>query len=170
MAHVMDIAPRSSCRQATRAPSTGRPTCCRCAAPRCCRCCRGQGQAGAWQRTRRSAGSSAGARRCARATGRSCRPTSPGARATGSSSTSPRTAASRNLAAANPQKLGEMLVAWRDYVRETGTLEIPNLANRPGYSNGAKYYEDPEVRGHPRPAARPNPERACACPPCSPAS
>jgi arylsulfatase len=49
---------------------------------------------------------------------------------------------SRNLAAANPQKLGELLVAWRDYVRETGTLEIPNLANRPGYSNGAKYYED----------------------------
>ena len=48
----------------------------------------------------------------------------------------------RNLAASNPQKLGEMLVAWRDYVRETGTLEIPNLANRPGYSNGAKYYED----------------------------
>ena len=49
---------------------------------------------------------------------------------------------SRNLAAANPQKLGEMLVAWRDYVRETGTLEIPGLADRPGYSNGAKYYED----------------------------
>ncbi len=49
---------------------------------------------------------------------------------------------SRNLAASNPQKLGELLVAWRDYVRETGTLEIPNLANRPGYSNGAKYYED----------------------------
>lgn len=48
----------------------------------------------------------------------------------------------RNLAASNPQKLGEMLVAWRDYVRETGTLEIPNLADRPGYSNGAKYYED----------------------------
>ncbi|MGD9871440.1 MAG: arylsulfatase [Thauera sp.] len=49
---------------------------------------------------------------------------------------------SRNLATSNPQKLGEMLVAWRDYVRETGTLEISNLANRPGYSNGAKYYED----------------------------
>ena len=49
---------------------------------------------------------------------------------------------SRNLAAANPQKLGERLVAWRDYVRETGTLEIPGLADRPGYSNGAKYYED----------------------------
>ena len=48
----------------------------------------------------------------------------------------------RNLAAANPQKLREMLIAWRDYVRETGTLEIPGLANRPGYSNGAKYYED----------------------------
>ena len=49
---------------------------------------------------------------------------------------------SRNLAASNPQKLGEMLVAWNDYVRETGTLEIPGLAYRPGYSNGAKYYED----------------------------
>lgn len=49
---------------------------------------------------------------------------------------------SRNLAAANPQKLGELLVAWRDYVRETGTLEIPGLADRPGYSNGARYYED----------------------------
>ena len=49
---------------------------------------------------------------------------------------------SRNLAADNPQKLGEMLVAWRDYVAETGVLEIPNLANRPGYSNGARYYED----------------------------
>ena len=49
---------------------------------------------------------------------------------------------SRNLAAANPQKLGELLVAWRDYVRETGTLEIPGLASRPGYSNGGIYYED----------------------------
>lgn len=49
---------------------------------------------------------------------------------------------SRNLAASNPQKLGEMLVAWRDYVRETGTLEISGLADRPGYSNGARYYED----------------------------
>ena len=49
---------------------------------------------------------------------------------------------SRNLAATNPQKLGELLVAWRDYVRETGTLEIPGLADRPGYSNGGIYYED----------------------------
>lgn len=48
----------------------------------------------------------------------------------------------RNLAQRNPQKLGEMLVAWRDYVRETGTLEIPGLASRPGYSNDARYYED----------------------------
>ena len=46
------------------------------------------------------------------------------------------------LSAANPQKLGELIVAWRDYVRETGTLEIPGLASRPGYSNGGIYYED----------------------------
>ncbi len=49
-------------------------------------------------------------------------------------------------AATSPQPTrrssAEMLVAWRDYVRETGTLEIPGLADRPGYSNGAKYYED----------------------------
>jgi len=47
-----------------------------------------------------------------------------------------------DLAQSNPQKLGEMLVAWRDYVRDTGTLEIPHLAERPGYSNAARYYED----------------------------
>ena len=52
-----------------------------------------------------------------------------------------------------------MLVAWRDYVRETGTLEIPNLANRPGYSNGAKYYEDLKYEATPSSRARPGPER-----------
>ncbi|NLF53020.1 MAG: arylsulfatase [Thauera phenolivorans] len=49
---------------------------------------------------------------------------------------------SRDLAADEPQKLGELLVAWMDYVAETGVLELPDLASRPGYSNGAKYYED----------------------------
>lgn len=48
----------------------------------------------------------------------------------------------RDLSQKNPQKLGEMLVAWQDYVRETGVLEIPHLAERPGYSNAARYYED----------------------------
>ena len=38
--------------------------------------------------------------------------------------------------------LKEMIAAWEVYVAETGTMEIPNLAERPGYSNGARYYED----------------------------
>lgn len=49
---------------------------------------------------------------------------------------------SENLAARHPEKLKELLAAWRQYVAETGTLEIEGLAARPGYSNGAKYYED----------------------------
>ena len=36
---------------------------------------------------------------------------------------------------------------------ETGTLEIENLANRPGYSNGAKYYEDLEIEAKMQPRA-----------------
>ena len=35
-----------------------------------------------------------------------------------------------------------MLAAWKQYVAETGTLEIEGLAARPGYSNDAKYYQD----------------------------
>ncbi|KAB2969460.1 arylsulfatase [Zoogloea sp.] len=59
---------------------------------------------------------------------------------------------SRNLATAQPAKLKELLADWKQYVAETGTLEIDNLANRPGYSNGGKYYEDLsiEVRMQPR--------------------
>lgn len=49
---------------------------------------------------------------------------------------------SRNLAASNPAKLTELLAEWKRYVADTGTLEIENLAARPGYSNGAKYYQD----------------------------
>lgn len=58
---------------------------------------------------------------------------------------------SRNLAASQPAKLKEMLAEWKRYVAETGTLEIDNLANRPGYSNGAKYYEDLEVEVNMKP-------------------
>lgn len=47
-----------------------------------------------------------------------------------------------DLSKQNPQKLGELLVAWNDYVRETGVLELPHLADRPGYSNAARYYDD----------------------------
>ncbi|WP_228720726.1 arylsulfatase [Nitrogeniibacter mangrovi] len=58
-----------------------------------------------------------------------------------------------NLAAANPQKLGEMLTAWKDYVRQTGTLEIPGLADRPGYSNSRGYYDDLEYEAKLKPRA-----------------
>ncbi|NML26332.1 arylsulfatase [Zoogloea dura] len=59
---------------------------------------------------------------------------------------------SRNLATAQPAKLKELLADWKQYVAETGTLEIDNLANRPGYSNGGKYYDDLsiEVKMQPR--------------------
>ena len=49
---------------------------------------------------------------------------------------------SRDLAKSQPAKLNELLADWKNYVANTGTLEIENLANRPGYSNGAKYYQD----------------------------
>lgn len=52
---------------------------------------------------------------------------------------------SQDLAEREPAKLKEMIEAWERYVAETGTLEISNLAERPGYSNGAKYYDDLEV-------------------------
>lgn len=58
---------------------------------------------------------------------------------------------SRNLAASQPGKLKEMLAEWKRYVAETGTLEIDNLANRPGYSNGARYYEDLEIEVNMKP-------------------
>lgn len=35
-----------------------------------------------------------------------------------------------------------MLAAWKIYVKENGVLEIPKLAERPGYSNAGKYYQD----------------------------
>ena len=66
---------------------------------------------------------------------------------------------SRDLADENPQKLGEMIVAWKQYVAETGTLEIEGLAYRPGYSNAGKYYDDlakvADSAPHAKPQAKP---------------
>lgn len=63
---------------------------------------------------------------------------------------------SRNLAAAKPEKLKELLLDWQRYVAETGTLEIEGLAARPGYSNAGRYYEDLAIEAlqQPRAAAR----------------
>ncbi|MBN8441503.1 MAG: arylsulfatase [Thauera sp.] len=63
-------------------------------------------------------------------------------------------AESRDLASENPQKLGEMIVAWKQYVAETGTLEIEGLAYRPGYSNAGKYYEDLKIEAAMQPRAK----------------
>lgn len=61
----------------------------------------------------------------------------------------------RNLAAARPAKLQELLVAWKDYVSSNGVLEIEGLADRPGYSNAAKYYEDLAHEAKLQPRAKP---------------
>lgn len=61
---------------------------------------------------------------------------------------------SLNLAASEPAKLKEMLEAWNAYVADTGTLEIPNLAERPGYSNGAKYYDDLAIEAAQEPGSK----------------
>ncbi|MBS0311347.1 MAG: sulfatase-like hydrolase/transferase, partial [Proteobacteria bacterium] len=63
-------------------------------------------------------------------------------------------AESRDLASENPQKLGEMIVAWKQYVAETGTLEIDGLAYRPGYSNAGKYYDDLKIEAAMQPRAK----------------
>ena len=62
---------------------------------------------------------------------------------------------SRDLADETPQKLGEMIVAWKQYVAETGTLEIEGLAYRPGYSNAGKYYDDLAKEAGSAPHAKP---------------
>lgn len=60
---------------------------------------------------------------------------------------------SHDLAAAMPDKLNELLAAWKQYVAETGTLEIDGLANRPGYSNAGRYYEDLALEAAQKPKA-----------------
>ncbi|WP_205665245.1 arylsulfatase [Caldimonas tepidiphila] len=49
---------------------------------------------------------------------------------------------SRNLAIERPDKLAELVQAWKQYVADNGVLEIDGLSDRPGYSNAAKYYDD----------------------------
>ena len=59
-----------------------------------------------------------------------------------------------DLAAQHPAKLAELLADWRRYVAENGVLEIPGLATRPGYSNGAKYYDDLAIEAAQQPRAK----------------
>lgn len=59
-----------------------------------------------------------------------------------------------NLAQAHPAKVEELLADWRRYVADNGVLEIPDLAKRPGYSNGALYYEDLRIEAAQQPRGR----------------
>mgnify|MGYP003600512615 CR=1 FL=1 len=61
---------------------------------------------------------------------------------------------SHNLASSQPEKMKEMLAAWKIYVAQNGVLEIDELANRPGYSNGARYYEDLAIEASQKPQTR----------------
>lgn len=60
---------------------------------------------------------------------------------------------SRDLAAQRPDKLAELLAAWKRYVAENGVLELDGLAERPGYSNAGLYYQDLAIESRmvPRP-------------------
>jgi arylsulfatase len=59
-----------------------------------------------------------------------------------------------DLAAKHPAKLAELLADWRRYVADNGVLEIPGLATRPGYSNGAKYYDDLAIEAAQQPRVK----------------
>ena len=60
----------------------------------------------------------------------------------------------RNLAAQRPDKLQQLLGEWKKYVAANGVLEIEGLAKRPGYSNGAKYYEDLAIEAAMKPRSK----------------
>jgi arylsulfatase A-like enzyme len=60
----------------------------------------------------------------------------------------------RNLAAQRPDKLQQLLGEWKQYVAANGVLEIEGLAKRPGYSNGAKYYEDLAIEAAMKPRSK----------------
>jgi arylsulfatase len=47
-----------------------------------------------------------------------------------------------DLAKKQPAKLKELLAEYERYVRANGVVEFQGLAERPGYSNSLKYYED----------------------------
>jgi arylsulfatase A-like enzyme len=59
-----------------------------------------------------------------------------------------------DLAARQPAKLAELMADWRRYVADNGVLEIPGLANRAGYSNGAKYYDDLSIEAAQKPRGK----------------
>lgn len=63
-------------------------------------------------------------------------------------------AETRNLAAARPDKLKELVAAYRQYVADNGVIEIEGLADRLGYSNEAKYYEDLAVEAAMKPRSK----------------
>jgi arylsulfatase A-like enzyme len=46
----------------------------------------------------------------------------------------------KNLVNLHPQKMQELLAAWREYAATNGVVEIEGLASRPGYGNGTGYY------------------------------
>ena len=48
----------------------------------------------------------------------------------------------KNLAASQPDKVKEMLAAYQQYATENGVVDLPGLADRPGFSNGRLYYSD----------------------------
>lgn len=60
----------------------------------------------------------------------------------------------QDLADRRPAKLAELVEDWKRYVAENGVIEIPGLADRPGYSNAARYYEDLAIEAVMKPKAR----------------
>jgi arylsulfatase len=48
----------------------------------------------------------------------------------------------RNLAAALPQKLAELVADYEAYERDVGVIDVPGLADRIRYSNSTRYYDD----------------------------
>jgi arylsulfatase len=56
-----------------------------------------------------------------------------------------------DLSKKHPQKVDELLIAYKNYVKKHQIIDVPGLANRPGYSNTMNYYDDVknEVLTHP---------------------
>ena len=133
MARVTDIAPTlvELAGANTPAPSTRAGRAAAAQPRRCYQGCRGAGRP-CMARTRRSAGELGGRKAAPGATGRSCQRTNPGAAGDWGSSTSPGTAARPATSPPPPPEAGRDAGGLaRLRARETGTLEIPNLANRP---------------------------------------
>jgi arylsulfatase A-like enzyme len=60
-----------------------------------------------------------------------------------------------DLATARPEKLQELLADWQRYVAANGVLEIDGLAERPGYSNAGRYYDDLKLEASMKPRMKP---------------